>query len=104
MDKISAFRIFATLISIAGVGLLVKVFILFYTGTLSDDIHAEWAGDDSKNIYSLLLALPVPLHVISIGMIIQKKWLSPLLGKIAWFSIVTSGVWLGISLFIKSTI
>lgn len=55
----------------------------------------------AHHIGGLLLALPVPLHVIFIGLIVQKKWLSPPMARMAWIGIVTSGVWLGIALAIR---
>lgn len=50
---------------------------------------------------ALLLALPVPLHIIFIGLIVQKKWLSPPWARFAWIGIVSSGMWLGASLLVK---
>jgi len=50
----------------------------------------------------LLLSLPVPLHVIFIGLIIQKKYFTPPWQRFAWIGITGSGVWLGISLAIRT--
>lgn len=50
----------------------------------------------------LLIALPVPLHVIFIGLILQKRFLSPGWAKFAWVGIVTSGMWLGASLLYRA--
>ena len=96
--------------AVAGIIVLVGVFlflqILYKAGTGSltdqylDPLPAGWAPG-----YGLLLALsfglPIPFHVVSIGLFIQRAWLTPRWAKTAWFGIVISGCWLGISLFVR---
>jgi len=51
---------------------------------------------------ALTLSLPVPFHVFAIGLILQHRHLSPAGQKIAWVSIVASGLWLGAALIAKT--
>ncbi len=84
-----------------GLWILVNVVYEYFTGTLSSEIEIDWSKINHKNLVALLLALPIPLHVISIGLIIQKKWLYPKIRKVAWIAITASGIWLGMALLVK---
>ncbi|QJB55777.1 hypothetical protein [Pseudodesulfovibrio sp. zrk46] len=95
------FRIFATLVSAIGLMLLVMVFVDWWTGYLAMKFFPEESHDAHHHLFGLMLALPVPLHVIFVGLIVQKKWLSPPMAKFAWVGIVSSGLWLGASLAIR---
>jgi hypothetical protein len=44
---------------------------------------------------------PVPLHVISVGFVLQRRWLSPHGRRIVWLAVIISGCWLGVALVIK---
>lgn len=86
----------------------VFLFLRLAYGAISGSLIAEYydhlhAGTKPMLylLLSLALALPVPLHVISIGLILRRKLLSPIWAKLAWFSIVISGCWLGVSLVIR---
>jgi hypothetical protein len=46
----------------------------------------------------LALRLPVPLHVISVGLIVQRRWLPRAAARAAWVSVMISGCWLGMAL------
>lgn len=48
-----------------------------------------------------VLRLPVPLHVISVGLILQSRWLSPAMARTAWVAVVVSGCWLGGALAVR---
>ena len=98
------FRIAASLVTVVGLGLLVLVVVDWHNGLLVAELFPDVEHTPRLHIYSLLLALPVPLHVIFIGLIVQKKWLSPALARFAWVGISSSGVWLGISLLVKTTV
>ena len=104
MNKVLLFRIFASFISIVGFGLLIDVILEASSGVLIEDIFPEYNKTFTYKTLALLLALPVPFHVISIGMILQKRWLTEKLRRIAWISIFTSGIWLGIAIIVKTII
>ncbi len=89
----TVFRTVANVIIVVGLCLLAKILYNAITSPLVLD-----------TVYALGLALPIPFHVISIGLIVQKRWLSPGWVKIAWFAIVISGCWLGVSLAIRVVI
>ncbi len=88
------FRILASTITVIGICLLILVLVDWQNGTLAE--HAT-----GQRLEGLLLALPIPLHIIFIGLIIQKKWLSPPWARFAWIGITTSGLWLGASIVAK---
>jgi hypothetical protein len=85
------------------VGVLILVRMLYQTadGSLVGKFFAQSQPTPITSLYALMLGLPIPLHVISIGLIVQRRWLSPCWAKIAWAAIVGSGCWLGVSLAIR---
>ncbi|XPV75602.1 MAG: hypothetical protein ACNI27_13280 [Desulfovibrio sp.] len=91
------FRIFASTVTAVGIVLLGVVFYEFYMGTLPEKFFPNLTGT-KLHLPSLILALPVPLHVIFVGLIVQKKHWSPRMAKFSWVGIVGSGMWLGASL------
>lgn len=96
------FRILASLVTALGVILLVTVIIDLMAGALAMDHFPDMEHELHHHVYGLLLALPVPLHMIFVGLIVQKKWLSPPMAKFAWVGIVSSGMWLGVSLLVQA--
>jgi len=101
IDKVKIFRIFATSISVVGIVLLIRMCYHIPTGDLVKNYNSGWEVNTRNTLLAIALFLPIPLHVISIGMIIQKRWLTLKMKKIAWYSIVSSGMWLGIALAFK---
>ncbi|MDC0336094.1 hypothetical protein OAN24_04260 [Pseudodesulfovibrio sp.] len=95
------FRILASIVSVVGLCLLVLVLMDWHNGILAGDFFPDVKHTPKHHLGGLLLALPVPLHVIFIGLIVQKKWLSPSMARFAWVGIVLSGMWLGVSLAVK---
>ncbi len=96
-----SFRLFASTVTGVGLCLLVLVFWDWHTGVLAGEFFPDTEHTYKHHLGGLLLALPVSLHVIFIGLIIQKKWLSPPMARFAWVGIVSSGLWLGASLLAK---
>lgn len=94
-------RTAANLIIAAGLLLLVKVIYSAATGSLSLQLFAQPQGSWLMDMYALGLSLPVPFHVISVGLILRRRWLSPFWAKAAWAAVVISGCWLGVALGIK---
>lgn len=95
------FRLLASLVTVVGVCLLAFVFIDWHDGVLAEEYFPELDHASTHHFKGLLLALPVPLHVIFIGLIIQKRWLSPGWARFAWVGITASGLWLGATLAVK---
>jgi len=87
-----------------GVFLFLRLVYGAINGSLIAEYYDHLHAATKPNRYlllSLVLGLPVPLHVISIGLILRRKLLPPIWAKLAWFSIVISGCWLGASLAIR---
>lgn len=95
------FRLFASTVSVIGLCLLALVLYDGFSGVLAGEFFPDTETTPLHHLGALLLALPVPLHVIFIGLIIQKRSLTPPWARFAWFGIVSSGVWLGIALVVK---
>ena len=91
----------ANIIIAAGLLLLVKVIYSAATGSLSVQLFAQPHGSWLLTMYALGLSLPVPFHVISVGLFLKRRWLSPFWAKAAWAAVVMSGCWLGAALGIK---
>ncbi len=96
-----AIRVIANIIITTGLVLLILVLYKAATGTLSNTVFVSSADSSIWNVTAIGLSLPVPLHVISIGLLLQKKWLPHRWVKISWIAIVLSGCWLGMGVFIK---
>ena len=94
-------RTTANLVIAAGLLLLAKVIYSVATDSLSVQLFAQPQGSWISTICALGLSLPVPFHVISVGLILKRKWLSLFWAKAAWLAVVISGCWLGVALGIK---
>lgn len=98
---VTLFRTLAFSVTLVGVILLALTFHYWQQGDLAPKYFPDVTHTDSHHLSGLLLALPVPLHIIFIGLIVQKKYLSRPWQRIAWVGITGSGIWLGISLLIR---
>ena len=96
-----AIRITANIVVAVGFFLLIRILYNAASGTLAKTVFESYPGSSIWNAIAIWLSLPVPMHVISIGLILQKKWLPPRWAKASWIAIVFSGCWLGAALFIK---
>jgi len=99
---VTLFRILASSVTLVGVVLLGLTLYYWQQGDLAPKYFPDITHTDTHHLSGLLLALPVPLHVIFIGLIVQKKHLSRPWQRIAWVGICGSGIWLGISLAIRT--
>ncbi len=95
------FRIVASLVSLFGIAMLIKLFVDWQTGALAMKYLPEMTHTAKGHWLALALGLPIPLHVIFIGLIVQKKWLTPSMTRLAWIGISTSGIWLGASVLYR---
>ncbi len=94
-------RAFANFIIAVGLFLLIRLLYSASTGTLIphelDKFQESWAN----TLYALFLSFPIPFHVISIGLVLQLRWLEPPWAKAAWLAAVISGCWLGVAIGIR---
>lgn len=87
---------------VVGLFLLAGVIHKAAVSSLATEVFGRPPGSWTHQIYALGLALPVPFHVISVGLILQRRWLSPVWARGAWIATVVSGCWLGLALGIKT--
>ncbi|NIQ38908.1 MAG: hypothetical protein GTN81_10010 [Proteobacteria bacterium] len=94
-------RIVANLLIAVGLFLLIRILHNAVTGALVSQLFAQSHGSLMRNLYALGLSLPVPVHVISVGLVLQGRWLPPRWARAGWLAAVVSGCWLGAALGIK---
>jgi hypothetical protein len=95
-------RLIAKVAVVVGVFLLARVIYHAASGFLLAQLFPESQQSWANNLYAIGLSLPIPLHVISIGFVLQRRWLPPHWIRIAWLSVAISGCWLGVALVIKT--
>lgn len=101
----TVFRGLANVVILVGVFLLLKVVYHSATGLLVDQVLPHPQGEGwLPHAFALGLSLGVPLHVISVGLVLQKKWLPPLWARTSRIAVVVSGCWLGAALGIKTLV
>jgi len=99
---IAAARVSATVVSVVGVVLLIRLVFDAASGALTRELAVRGIEVNGSVLTALVLTLPVPLHIIAIGLIVQKRWLPPRWQRVAWVAIVGSGCWLGLALISKA--
>ena len=97
----SAVRVTGSLAVLVGLCLLARVVYRASSGTLAAQYFPYARGSWTSSVYALGLSLPVPFHIISVGLVVQKRWLPPFWARAAWFAVVVSGCWLGAALAVK---
>jgi hypothetical protein len=102
---VKIFRFFANLVILTGILLLAKVMSHAANGALVDRVLTGPHGHGLlPQALALGLSLGVPLHVMSVGLVLQRKWLPPLWARTAQIAAVVSGCWLGAALGIKTLV
>jgi len=94
----------------ANAAIVAGLFVLAYTlcsamsGSLALRVFTGAQRPWIYSVYALGLMLPVPFHVISIGLVLKRKWLPPFWARTAWPAIFFSGCWLGAAIAVKSLV
>ncbi len=91
-------RIFANATILTGLFLLGRIICQATVGGLAAQYPALPAGQAARSLFALGLSLPVPMHVIAVGLVLQRKWLNRRWARAAWWAAVFSGCWLGLAL------
>lgn len=99
---VTLFRTLASATTLVGVVLLVLTFSNWHQGELAARYYPGLEHAVGHHFKGLLLALPAPLHVVFIGLILQKRHLTAPWRRFAWVGITASGIWLGISLAVRN--
>jgi hypothetical protein len=94
-------RIIAKIAVAAGLLMLVRVIYHAANGSLVAQLFPESQQSWISNLYAIALSLPFSLHVISVGSVMQRRWLSSHWIRIVWLAVVISGCWLVVALVIK---
>jgi len=94
-------RVIANIVFLVGLYLLGRVLCNSFSGAAAQQYFGILPVTGLQKVYALGLSLPIPLHVISVGLVLQLRWLSPLWVKIARWAVVVSGGWLGLALAIR---
>ncbi len=84
--------------------MLVRTIVMSVTGSLGAQVLPQLEPSFLRAVFAVCLSLPLPFHIISIGMVLQRRWFSSRWGRIAWIAILVSGLWLGASLVLKMII
>ena len=94
-------RVIANITILIGIFLLIRVLYHGLSGVLAQQYFAPSQGSVVQNVYALGLSLPIPLHIIAIGLVLQLRWLSPIWARGTRWALVVSGCWLGLALAIR---
>lgn len=94
-------RIIANATILAGLFLLGRVICQAASGGLTAQYPTLPPGLRAYGLLALGLSLPVPMHVIAVGLILQKKRLARGWARLAWWAVVFSGCWLGAALLFQ---
>ncbi len=100
-DRRMTIRVLANGIVLIGLFLLGRVICQAAYSGLALPAASLPAGMGAQGLVALGLRLPMPLHVIAVGLILQKRWLAPRWARMAWWAVVFSGCWLGAALLIQ---
>ena len=84
-----------------GLYLLARMVYGATNGSLGAQQFPESQGAAWNTVAALILALPVPFHVISVGLLLQRRWLPHSWARISLLAAVISGCWLGAALGFK---
>ena len=94
-------RVTANLVILIGIFLLGRVICNNASGAAAQQYFGTSSATWLQSGYALGLTLPVPLHIISVGLVLQLRWLSPQWARGAGWAVVVSGCWLGLVLAIR---
>jgi uncharacterized BrkB/YihY/UPF0761 family membrane protein len=86
---------------LVGIGYMVTMLYLAMTDRLTVEFLGEPISADIPLIFALLLKLPLPFHMISVGFTIQRRWLPPTWSKTIRWATIISGCLLGASLIFR---
>jgi hypothetical protein len=85
------------------VGLYMFARIMY--GAANGSLVARLFPESQESVWyttaAIVLALPVSFHVICVGLVLQRRWLPPSLGRISFLAAVMSGCWMGAALGFK---
>jgi hypothetical protein len=97
----TAIRVIANVVVLVGLIFLARVLYNGLNGALAQQYFAPVTVSPVHSAYALFLGLPIPLHIIAVGMFLQLKWLLPPWARAVRWAVVISGCWLGVALGVR---
>ena len=94
-------RLIANAAIAVGLYLFARMIYGAANGSLTAQLFPEPQESAWYTAASLVLALPIPCHVISVGLLLQRSWLPHPWSRYAFLAAVISGCWLGAALGFK---
>ena len=94
-------RLIANISILVGIYLFARMIYGAVNGSAAAQLVHESQGFVSNTVIALALDLPIPFHLISVGLLLQRRWLPHSWARIAFLAAVISGCWLGIALMSK---
>ena len=94
-------RAIANVIILIGFFLLGRILYYGLSGVLAQQYFTQSQESVIQNVYALGLSLPIPLHIIAVGLVLQLRWLSPIWARGTRWAIIVSGCWLSLALAIR---
>jgi len=93
-------------IMLVGAGLLVRALWGILAGPALHGSEQAAATDVSGAdvMRELSVRLPVPFHVIAVGLFLLRFRLSTAWRRVAWWAVVVSGLWLGLALLFRGSV
>jgi hypothetical protein len=101
MDKQLSMRLIANAAIAVGLYLFARMIHGAANGFLVARLFTESQESAWYTAAALALALPLPFHVISVGLLLQRRWLPHFWARISFLAAVISGCWLGTALGFK---
>ena len=81
--------------------MLARVIYGAVDGTLISQLLVGSHGLSQNTAIALGLGLPVPSHVISVGLVLRRRWMPDWLAKISVSAVFISGCWRRAALVVK---
>ncbi len=94
-------RLIANVAILVGLYLFARMIYGAVSGSLAAQLFPESQESVSKALVVLSLGLPVPFHVISVGLLLQRRWMPHSWARISFLAVVISGCWLGAAIGVK---
>jgi len=94
-------RLFANVAILVGLFLFARMIYGTVNGSLAAQLFPESQESVSNTLVAISLGLAVPLHVISVGLLLQRRWLPSSWARICFLAVVISGCWLGTAVGVK---
>ena len=94
-------RLIANASIAVGFFLFARVIYGAVNGSLVAQLFPESQKSAWDTVVAVALSLPVPFHVIAVGLILQRRWLPRSWTRISLPATIISGCWLAAALGIK---